>query len=92
MYCYTYGDDQEKKILKGIKRSTLNNITFEFYKNILLDETCTRHVQHSIISKKHQLQTIMQNKVSLSCFYDKKFILSDNVNSFCYGHYKIKNS
>ena len=57
-----------------------------------MKQTRMRHDQHSIISKKHQLQAVMQNKVSLSCFHYKKYLLSDYVNSPCSGHYNIKNS
>lgn len=32
------------------------------------------------------------NKVSLSCFDDKRYILNESLSSYAYGHYKIKMS
>ena len=49
---------------------------------------------HSILqgirSVKHKLQSFEINKISLSCFDDKRYILNDDINSYAYGHYKIK--
>lgn len=64
-------------------------MTFESYKNVLVNSAMIRNYQYSIISKKHELQTICQNKVSLSAFYDKKYLLSDGISSYSYGHQKI---
>ena len=41
-------------------------------------------------SEKHQLQTIRTNKVSLSSFDDKQFILEDGISTLTHGHYKIR--
>ena len=34
--------------------------------------------------KKHKLGTYEINKISLSCFDDKRFILDDGINTFAY--------
>ena len=41
-------------------------------------------------SEKHQLQTIKTNKVSLSSFDDKRFILEDGISTLPHGHYMIR--
>ena len=38
----------------------------------------------------HELYTIEVSKIGLSCFDDKRYILSDGFTSYAYGHYKIK--
>ena len=38
-----------------------------------------------ILSEKHNIGSYLLNKVSLSCFDDKRFILDDGINSLAYG-------
>ena len=40
--------------------------------------------------KKHNVNTIKVNKICLSCFDNKKYLLNDGITSYAYGHYKIK--
>ena len=37
-----------------------------------------------IQSKKHKLGTCEINKISLSCFDDKRFVLNDEIHTFAY--------
>ena len=39
-----------------------------------------------IRSKKHKLVTYTSNKMSISCFDDKRYILFDGINTLSYGH------
>ena len=41
-------------------------------------------------SQKHQLQTIKTNKVSLSSFDDKRYVLEDGISTLQLGHYMIR--
>ena len=43
----------------------------------------------AIRSSKHQVNSYEINKISLSCYDDKRYILDDGSNSYAYGHYKI---
>ena len=43
-----------------------------------------------ILSEKHSIGTYLLNKISLSCFDDKRFILDDGINRLAYGHKDIK--
>ena len=45
-----------------------------------------------IKSKKHELVTYTSNKKSISCFDDKRYILSDGINTLPYGHKDILKS
>ena len=42
-----------------------------------------------IQSKKHKLGTYEINKISLSCFDDKRYVQADNINTFAYFHKHI---
>jgi len=44
----------------------------------------------TIRSENHQLGSYEINKVSLSCFDDKRYILDDGITSYAYGHKNIK--
>ena len=43
----------------------------------------------TIRSDKHEIGSYNLNKVSLSCFDDKRYILDDGISSLAYGHYRI---
>ena len=45
----------------------------------------------TIRSKNHQLGSYEINKVSLSCFDDKRYMLENGIKSYAYGYYLIKN-
>ena len=45
------------------------------------------HKIKSIRSENHKIYFIEINKKSLSCFDDKRYILSNGIDSFAYGHY-----
>ena len=49
------------------------------------------HKMKTIRSQNHNLGSYEINKVSLSCFDDKRYILKDGIKSFSYGHHIIKN-
>ena len=49
-----------------------------------------RHKMRTIRSVKHKLQSFEINKISLSCFDDKRYIHDNGTSSYAYGHYKIK--
>ena len=49
-----------------------------------------RHKMKRIQSVLHEIGTYYVNKISLSCFDDKRFILDDGVNSLAYFHKEIK--
>jgi hypothetical protein len=82
-------DGKEKKRAKGVKRAVVAKIiTHADYLKIL--ETSDKNYcnQRIIRSKQHQLYTMDMNKVGLSA-YDNKRYLVDKINSLAYGHYKI---
>ncbi|XP_023213631.1 uncharacterized protein LOC111616454 [Centruroides sculpturatus] len=84
------GERYEKKTAKGINKSVVKS-TFhhELYKTTLFKKQQLRHNQTQIVSKNHVLTTQFQNKISLSAFYDKKYILSNGIDTLSYGHYSI---
>ena len=92
MYSYIKDNQKVGKTAKGIKKNIIkNDIKHEDYKNVLLNNKQIHHTMKTIRSINHQLGSYELNKVSLSCFDDKRYIANDGFNSFAYGHYAIKN-
>ena len=92
MYSYIKDDSKVSKTAKGIKKNVIKqNITHDNYKEMLFNSKQMHHTMKTIRSDRHQLSSYELNKVSLSCFDDKRYILKDGITSYAYGHIKISN-
>ena len=90
MYSYIKDNDKGAKTAKGIKKNNITqNITHEDYKKVLFNNKQMHHTMKTIRSNNHQLGSFELNKISLSCFDDKRFIHQNGITSYAYGHYKI---
>ena len=47
------------------------------------------HKMKTIRSENHELGSYEINKVSLSCFDDKRYIHENGITSYAYGHHEI---
>ena len=90
MYSYVKDNEKGGRTAKGIKKNIIkNNIKHEDYKNTLINNEQMHHKMKAIRSQRHQLGSYEINKVSLSCFDDKRYIHGNGTSSYAYGHYKI---
>ena len=90
MYSYIKDNDKGRKTAKGIKKNIITkNIKHEDYKEVLFNNKQMHHTMKTIRSNNHQLGSFELNKISLSCFDDKRFIHQNGIKSYAYGHYKI---
>ena len=90
MYSYIKDNMKEERTAKGIKKNIIKKeLKHENYKDVLFNKKQLRHTMKSIRSKKHEIGSFEINKISLSCFDDKRFILRNGTDSLAYGHYKI---
>ena len=81
----------EPKTAKGIKKNIIqNDLKFNNYKETLFNNNQMHHKMKTIRSQNHQIKSYEINKVSLSCYDDKRYILADGIHSYAYGHYFIK--
>ena len=76
MYSYLVNDNGEHKKAKGVNKNVLAIISHK-YKAVLLNKKCLRHSTKRIQSKDHKIGTREINKISLSCFDDKIYIMTD---------------
>ena len=77
--------NNEKSILKGHNSYISNNE----YNDTLFNKKTLRHQMSRIRSKKHELVIYISNKISISCFDDKHYILCDGINTLPYGQKDI---
>lgn len=80
----------EKKTAKGISKTFIRKkIKHHHYRACLFNSEPTRELQSRIQSFNHKMYAMKINKIALSSFDDKRYILEDGVHSLAYGHYKI---
>ena len=73
--------------------SKVVNIATEFneFKDNLFNKKVLRHKMRKIQCKKHKMGTYEINKISLSVFGDKRFVLNDGIHTLAYFHKDLKN-
>ena len=69
------------------------NIAIEFneFKDTLFNKKIIRHKMRRIQGKKHKMGAYKINKISLSVFDDKRFVLNDGIHTLVYFHNDLKN-
>ena len=90
MYSYMKDDKQDSRTAKGIKKNVIKQkIQHENYKDTLFNQKQMRHMMRLIKSEKHRIGSYVVNKISLSCFDDKRYIHKNGVISYAYGHNRL---
>ena len=90
MYSYIKDNQKGGKTAKGIKKNVIKkDIQHENYKETLFNNKQMYHKMKTIRSESHQLGSYEINKVSLSCFDDKRYIHEDGKTSYAYAHKDI---
>ena len=76
------------KKIDGKEYNTAKGVATEFdkFKNVLFNEKIIRHKMKRIQNKKHKLGTSEIDKISLSCFDDKRYVLDDGIYTLAYFH------
>ena len=76
---------KESNTAKGVNIAT----EFNEFKDALFDKKLVRHKVKRIQSKKHKIATYEIDKISLSCFDDKRFVLNGLIHTLVYFHKDI---
>ena len=79
-------DGKESNTAKGVNIAT----DFNEFKDTLFNKKIIRHKMR-IQGKKRKMGTYETNKISLSCFDDKRFVLNDGIDTLAYFHKDLKN-
>ena len=89
MYSYVKDNGKNEKTAKGVRKYVIKkNITHENYKDCLLNGKQILHSMRTIRSDHHQIGSYQLNKISLSCFDDRRFTLEDGIHSYAYGNFE----
>ena len=59
---------------------------FDKFKDVLFNKEIIRHKMKRIQSKKHKLGIYEIDKISWSCFDDKRYVLDDGIYTLSYFH------
>ena len=91
LYSFVMDDGGEIKKCKGIKKQVVeSSIRHEHYKTCLTTGKELLRKQNILRSYEHEVYTEEVNKVALSALDDKRYILSDGMDTLALGHYKIQ--
>lgn len=88
-----YALDVENKFVpkaKGVKKCVTKNMKMENYRSCLFDKNIQYGTMVLFKSLKHKIFTQRVNKICLSFNDSKRFILSNNIDTLAWGHYKLR--
>ena len=87
MYSMKNIDGKESNTAKGVNIAT----EFNEFKDTLFNKKIIRHKMRRIQGKKHKMGTYKINKISLSVFDNKRFVLNDGIHALAYFYKDLKN-
>jgi Rho termination factor, N-terminal domain/Recombination endonuclease VII len=91
LYAYNTLDGDEQKKAKGVTKSVIKaSLSIEHYKNVLFEKKQAWITMNILRSKNHEIFGSEVNKIGLSPYDDKRYILHDGIHTLAYGHYKIQ--
>ena len=73
-------DGSESSTAKGVNIAT----DFNEVKEVLFNKKVIKHKMKRIQAKKHKIGTYEIDKISLSCFDDKRYVLDDGIHTLAY--------
>ena len=82
MYSVKKIDGSESSTAKGVSTAT----EFNEFKDVLFNKKIIKQKMKRIQAKKHKIGTYEINKISFSCFDDKRHVLDDGVHTLGYFH------
>ena len=84
MYSLISGDWEMNK-----KKGVNLKLKHKEYVDVLFGRKVVRHKMKRMQSSLHSVGIYEINKISLSCFDDKRYVLDDGINTLAYGHKDI---
>ncbi|XP_066582581.1 uncharacterized protein [Prorops nasuta] len=89
MYAIQVFDKCDIKKIKGISSNVVKrNIPFQDYLDCLYNQDIKVSLQGIINSKLHKMYSILEEKIALNPYDDKRFIMDDFINTLPWGHFK----
>ena len=85
----TYSIRDVNNCEKSVHKGHNSNIGHDEFKDALINKKVIRHYMKGNKPFNHRMYTYKGNKISLSVFDDKRYILKDGINTLAYGHKDI---
>ena len=82
----------KKQSAKGVSKTVKKTLHHDLFKQCLLSKKNFTKRMTQLRSFNHQIVVNSVDKIALSSFDDKRYIMDDGINSLAYGHYKIPSS
>ena len=79
----------KKHSARGVQKSVKKTFNHDLFRNCLLSKKEVIKTMTQLRSHCHQIAVNKIDKVAISSFDDKRFLLENGVSSLAYGHYKI---
>ena len=79
----------KKQSAKGVAKSVKKTLHHDLFKKCLLSKEQVTKTMFQLKSFNHQIVVNSVEKIALSAFDDKRYILNDGIASLAYGHYAI---
>ena len=93
MYSYLKDTNKFGKTVKDTKKNVIKkDIKHENHKDVLFNNKQVYHKIKTIRSQRRQLGSYEINKISFSCFDDKRYLHDNGIDSYTYGHYKVQST
>ncbi|KAL6429482.1 hypothetical protein ACFW04_008266 [Cataglyphis niger] len=90
MYALRVDGRSETKKVKGVKSAVVaRTITFDDYARCLRRDIEMTREQSCLRSKLHEVYTMLESKIALSPYDDKRYIIPGTTNTLPWGHYEI---
>lgn len=91
VYSLLFDDSSCLNKLKGVQRNYVKRqLSFDDYKNCVLNNETKFAIYNSIGSKQHNIHTFQQCKLALQNSDGKRHILSDGINTKAHFHHSLK--
>ena len=82
-------DLNQKISSKGITKLAQTKLLHAQFKECLFDKKTLRLNNYAIKLKKHEIQTVITNKIAISPFDGKRFLNFDAFSTLPFGHCKV---
>ena len=79
----------KKQSAKGVTKCVIKTLQHDLFKKCLLSKEQVTKTMFQLKSFNHQIVVNSVEKIALSAFDDKRYILNDGIASLAYGHYAI---
>ena len=87
-----YKMTKEEKVCKGCTKCVIHkDIKFSVYKDTLLNRSKMNKNMNLVKSKLHNVHPEQINKIVLSAFDNKRYLLNDGITSYAFNHSRSKN-